>query len=207
MISSSSEPLNDTCVRLNAVCIESLFANLSVSGELWSLMAHHNMTGESTELERIPLQDLQQLEEGSRGSSVVFLGEAAPTVSTSGRQVPTINWGEKRMSPGDLKVIQAILRTHLFAKFLARLLAAECLLYGALQGLKKQVESQGPWEMASGLLTRMFQQNMLDDFYRRQNDIIDSLMEVSIMHVCQMSALFLKASSCFPTHRVNQAPV
>ncbi|KAK9917760.1 hypothetical protein WJX75_007903 [Coccomyxa subellipsoidea] len=110
------------------------------------------MTGESTELERIPLQDLQQLEEGSRGSSVVFLGEAAPTVSTSGRQVPTINWGEKRMSPGDLK------------------------------GLKKQVESQGPWEMASGLLTRMFQQNMLDDFYRRQNDIIDSLMEADTLH-------------------------
>ena len=72
------------------------------------LKAQHNMTAESIELERIPLQELQRLEEGSRGSSAVFLGEAAPTVSTSGRSVPTINWGEKRMSPGDLKVIQAI---------------------------------------------------------------------------------------------------
>ena len=47
-----------------------------------------------------------------------------------------------------------------------------------MQGLKKQVQSQGPWDTASGLLTHWFQQNMLDDFYRRQNDIIDSLMEV-----------------------------
>lgn len=46
------------------------------------------------------------------------------------------------------------------------------------QALKRRVQSQPPWEVASGLLSKYFQQNLLDDFYRRQNDIIDSLMEV-----------------------------
>ncbi len=145
-------------------------------------MAQHKMTPDSIDLERIPLQGLRRLEEGTHGTTVAFLGESAPTVSTSGRDVPSINWGEKRMSPGDLEVIHSAISNFTSVRLSVRLLAAEPLTPEWLQGLKKQVESQGPWEMASGLLTRMFQQNLLDDFYRRQNDIIDSLMEVSCMH-------------------------
>ncbi len=61
------------------------------------------MTEEGTELERLPLRDLERLEEGPCEASGFASGYATPP-STSGRPVPTINWGEKRMSPGDLKV-------------------------------------------------------------------------------------------------------
>ena len=49
-----------------------------------------------------------------------------------------------------------------------------------LQALKTRVAREPPWKTACSLVTAYFQQNLLEDFYRRQNDIIDSLMEVSL---------------------------
>ena len=49
-----------------------------------------------------------------------------------------------------------------------------------LQALKTRVAREPPWKTACSLVSAYFQQNLLEDFYRRQNDIIDSLMEVSL---------------------------
>lgn len=68
------------------------------------------MAEEGTELERRPLQALQQLEEGTRGTcmqSTALEDDVGSRPSTSGRTVPTINWGEKLMSPVDLEVAVA----------------------------------------------------------------------------------------------------
>ena len=48
----------------------------------------------------------------------------------------------------------------------------------AVQALKTRVACEPPWKMACSLVSTYFQRSVLEDFYRRQNDIIDSLMEV-----------------------------
>ncbi len=47
-----------------------------------------------------------------------------------------------------------------------------------LQALKKRIQrTPGLLEAGRALVSSYFQRSLLDDFYRRQNDIIDSLME------------------------------
>ena len=52
-----------------------------------------------------------------------------------------------------------------------------------LQALKTRIHTPGLLEAARALVSSYFQRSLLDDFYRRQNDIIDSLMEVR-SHPC-----------------------
>ena len=54
-----------------------------------------------------------------------------------------------------------------------------------LQALKTRIACEPPWKTACSLVSSYFQRSLLEDFYRRQNDIIDSLMEVrtSPVHV------------------------
>ena len=56
-----------------------------------------------------------------------------------------------------------------------------------LQALKTRIAREPPWKTACSLVSAYFQQNLLEDFYRRQNDIIDSLMEVSLPVSAQTS--------------------
>jgi hypothetical protein len=68
------------------------------------------------ELERVPLQEgqLNYAEQPQEGQSqqqhaleevvVLEARDGGADVGTSGRAVPVINWGEKRMSPRDLQV-------------------------------------------------------------------------------------------------------
>ena len=48
----------------------------------------------------------------------------------------------------------------------------------AWQALKTRIACEPPWKTACSLVSTYFQRSLLEDFYRRQNDIIDSLMEV-----------------------------
>ena len=48
----------------------------------------------------------------------------------------------------------------------------------AWQALKTRIACEPPWKTACSLVSIHFQRSLLEDFYRRQNDIIDSLMEV-----------------------------
>ena len=47
-----------------------------------------------------------------------------------------------------------------------------------LQALKTRIACERPWKTACSLVSSYFQRSLLEEFYRRQNDIIDSLMEV-----------------------------
>lgn len=47
-----------------------------------------------------------------------------------------------------------------------------------LQALKTRIACEPVWKTACSLVSSSFQRSLLEDFYRRQNDIIDSLMEV-----------------------------
>ncbi|CAK0740588.1 hypothetical protein CVIRNUC_001261 [Coccomyxa viridis] len=113
------------------------------------------MAKEGTELERVPLaRDASYERQYSSQPSVaqieVLDEEARP--STIGKNMPAINWGDKKVSPSDL------------------------------EALKTMVAREPPWKTACSLVSAYFQQNLLEDFYRRQNDIIDSLMEVDTLH-------------------------
>jgi hypothetical protein len=48
-----------------------------------------------------------------------------------------------------------------------------------MQALKRSVQQQSTWGAACCAVSLYLQRSLLDDFYRRQNDIIDSLIEVS----------------------------
>ena len=52
------------------------------------------------------------------------------------------------------------------------------------QALKTRVACEPPWKTACSLVSTYFQRSLLEDFYRRQNDIIDSLMEVTRSPPC-----------------------
>ena len=54
-----------------------------------------------------------------------------------------------------------------------------CML---LQALKTRVACEAPWKIACSMVSTYFQRSLLEDFYRRQNDIIDSLMEVHLSY-------------------------
>ena len=68
------------------------------------------------------------------------------------------------------------------------------------QALKTRVAREPPWKTACSLVSAYFQQNLLEDFYRRQNDIIDSLMEVSLPSSTQTSPI---EASLYPEQSVG----
>ncbi|CAL5223676.1 g6226 [Coccomyxa viridis] len=113
------------------------------------------MTEEATELEKVPLsKGTTKSEHDSHQSSlpeIVVLDEDSRP-STSGKSVPAINWGDRKVSPDDL------------------------------EALKTRIACEPPWRTACSLVSTYFQRSLLEDFYRRQNDIIDSLMEVDTLH-------------------------
>ncbi len=53
----------------------------------------------------------------------------------------------------------------------------------AWQALKTRIACEPPWKTACSLVSTYFQRSLLEDFYRRQNDIIDSLMEVHTLSI------------------------
>ncbi len=65
------------------------------------------MTEEGTELERVPLAQQQPKSNtqapGSDIPRIVVLDEDSRP-STSGKSIPAINWGDKKVSPNDLEV-------------------------------------------------------------------------------------------------------
>lgn len=65
------------------------------------------MSEEGTELERVPLAQREsksdtQTPESDTPRIVVLDEDSRP--STSGKSVPAINWGDKKVSPNDLEV-------------------------------------------------------------------------------------------------------
>ena len=182
------------------------------------------MAKEGTELERVPLaRDASYERQYSSQPSVaqieVLDEDSRP--STAGKNVPAINWGDKKVSPSDLEVCHSDKRLlfmsdsylwrsplkacchprtppiYTVALHLQKRQASQGALlhlnatyiqsarFGMLrrawsQALKTRVAREPPWKTACSLVSAYFQQNLLEDFYRRQNDIIDSLMEVSL---------------------------
>jgi hypothetical protein len=69
-----------------------------------------------------------------------------------------------------------------------RALSAKVLL----QALKTRIACEPPWKTACSLVSSYFQRSLLEDFYRRQNDIIDSLMEVRTtpVHLSVLAGVF-----------------
>ncbi len=73
------------------------------------------MTEEGTELEKVPLsKGTTKSEHDSHQSSlpeIVVLDEDSRP-STSGKSVPAINWGDRKVSPDDLEVRSTAAHSH-----------------------------------------------------------------------------------------------
>ena len=93
------------------------------------------MTEEGTELEKVPLsKTFAKSDDAAHRSSmpeIVVLDEDSRP-STSGKSVPAINWGNKKVSPNDLEVRDARTAPQVFSEVPSLKCTTDCVLLKAM---------------------------------------------------------------------------